>query len=122
MRENRVRRRSASAHPGHGRTRHEGGADGDILERLRTISLREKMAKQHQVKKGGILPKNLMYPFFMNLQQTSRGAGSYLASQYQLNYRPMPLGVRKQVWEEGLNYREQRKKAGFNHFRLEWRR
>ena len=58
----------------------------------------------------------------INLQQTSRGGGSYLASQYQLNYRPMPLGVRKQVWEEGLNYREQRKKAGFNHFRLEWRR
>jgi len=45
-----------------------------------------------------------------------------LVSQYKLSFRPMPVGMRKRVWEEGWNYRNQRRKDGFNHFRLEWRR
>lgn len=44
-----------------------------------------------------------------------------MASQYQLNYRPMPKGIRLRVWEEGWKYRNIRKKSGFKHTKLEWK-
>ena len=43
------------------------------------------------------------------------------SSNYQLNFRPMPAGVRKKLWEEGYRYRNQRKMKGFRHEKIEWR-
>ena len=73
----------------------------DILEKLKRLSLDEKIAKQNQAFKAAV--------------------AANLTSQYQLNFRPMPVGVRKRLWEEGYRYRNQRKKNGFNHFKLEWK-
>ena len=41
-------------------------------------------------------------------------------SQYQNNYRPMEAGIRTTLWQEGFEYREFRRKNGFNHTKLEW--
>lgn len=32
----------------------------------------------------------------------------------------MAKGVRVELWQEGWNQRNERKKNGFNHFQLEW--
>ena len=41
-------------------------------------------------------------------------------SQYDQNYKPMAKGLRIQSWYEGYQQRCERKKNGFNHFKLEW--
>ena len=41
-------------------------------------------------------------------------------SQYQNNYQPMAAGIRTTLWQEGFEYREYRRKNGFNHTKLEW--
>ncbi len=74
------------------------GYRDDVIKKLQQLSLEEKVQKKVNSSKS-----------------------TTLTSQYQLNYRPMPVGVRKDVWEEGFRYRNQRKKNGFNHFKLEWK-
>ena len=41
-------------------------------------------------------------------------------SESQKNYQPMEAGVRTTLWQEGFEYREFRRKNGFNHTKLEW--
>ena len=36
------------------------------------------------------------------------------------SYLPMKAGVRTTLWKEGYEYREFRRKNGFNHAKLEW--
>ena len=43
-----------------------------------------------------------------------------IVSQAHENYLPMAQGVRVELWQEGFQQRCQRKKNGFNHFKLEW--
>lgn len=43
-----------------------------------------------------------------------------LVSLEHENYLPMAQGVRMELWQEGYQQRCQRKKNGFNHFKLEW--
>ena len=44
-----------------------------------------------------------------------------MSSQYQTNYRPMPVGLRQKLWREGYECRNRRKMQGFKHSKLEWK-
>lgn len=41
-------------------------------------------------------------------------------SSYQKNYQPLEAGIRTILWAEGFKQREERKKGGFKHFKIEW--
>ena len=41
-------------------------------------------------------------------------------STNQSSYQPMAAGIRTTLWQEGYEYREYRRKNGFNHTKLEW--
>ena len=71
-----------------------------LLDRLQRLSLEEKAATAAAA--------------------TEAAKATRLTSQYQLNYTPMPVGLRKDLWEEGWKYRNIRRRDGFNHFKLEW--
>ena len=42
------------------------------------------------------------------------------SSTNQSSYQPMAAGIRTTLWQEGYEYREYRRKNGFNHTKLEW--
>ena len=59
------------------------------------------------------------------LQSDSRNNQSNKASKSSLStnqqaFQPMPAGIRTELWAEGFQYREFRRKNGFNHTKLEW--
>ena len=71
-----------------------------VAEKLRQLSLEDKLDKQLKAWKSA----KTCVPL----------------SQYQTHFKPLALGVRKNLWEEGYRYRSRRKQSGHSHFKLEW--
>ena len=82
-----------------------GGSGGeDIIDKLRKLSV-DNIERKGEAGAG----------------KKSRHKNGTLISQYELMYKPLQVGLRKSLWEEGYKYRNERRKNGFNHVKLEWR-
>jgi hypothetical protein len=70
-----------------------------VLDKLRKLSIREEA----------------------DSSERTRAQPRPMSSQYDLNYRPLAVGLRKMLWEEGYLWRNQRRMIGFQHEKIEWR-
>ena len=65
----------------------------------------------NHVSLNGIFDENITKPKNPKRVETSTN---------QSSYQPMAAGIRTTLWQEGYEYREYRRKNGFNHTKLEW--
>lgn len=65
----------------------------------------------NRVTLDGIFDINIIKPINPKKVETSTN---------QSSYQPMAAGIRTTLWQEGFEYREYRRKNGFNHTKLEW--